>query len=164
MAPLKEHFQFGLVVGGSLYIIIFAIAVLIGLFSSLKLLLLSFFGGLLALIMGSLLPDLDAPRSPVHDSLLVFLGSILTVIVQRLNPSYLPLLLVPLVSVWADRNYLPAHRGLVHSVGGAILFGFLLSAALYVFVTTNVRFCFWCGFSLTTGCLLHLKKDGWIRL
>lgn len=160
MALLKEHFKFGLMAGGGLYLLLFGAALYVGIFSTLSITVIVFVGGLVAVLVGSLLPDMDAPRSPVHDSLLVLFGSIIAVIVQRLNSSYLPLLLVPIFSVWVDRNYLPSHRGFIHTIEAGVLFGFLLSVGLYAFVTTNLLFCIWCGSFLTLGHGIHLVKDG----
>lgn len=91
--------------------------------------------------------------------MLVFFGSIMAVIVQRLNSSYLPLLLVPVLSVWVDRKYLPDHRGFIHTLEAGVVFGILLSLGLYAFVTTNIIFCLWCDSFLTLGHGIHLVKD-----
>lgn len=163
MALLKEHFLFGVRVGGLLHLGLFLIAAYFGLFSGLKWIVLSFFGGFVAVVVGSILPDMDAPRSPIHDTMLVSFGSIVTIFVEKLSVTYLPLLLVPLFSVWLDRNHLPSHRGFIHSIEAGILFGFLLFVGLYVFVTTNILFCLWCGGFLSLGDGMHLLKDNQLR-
>lgn len=43
----------------------------------------------------SILPDVDAPRSPVHDTMLVFLGILVTIIMQRFGFISLVLLVTP---------------------------------------------------------------------
>jgi membrane-bound metal-dependent hydrolase YbcI (DUF457 family) len=164
MALLKEHFEFGLIAGGILYIILFAIASYFHLFGSFYIWLISFIVGFVAMVAGSMLPDLDAPRSPVHDNLLVFVGILIAMVIQGFGPTTLAVLLAPPLSVYLDRNHLPSHRGFVHTIGAAILFGMILAGSLYFFLTKIIVFCLWCGFSSALGHLLHLTKDGQIRL
>ena len=160
MPLLGEHFRFGVIVGGLVYGVAFALAFYAGLFPDFYTLLISFIFGFIALVIGSLLPDMDAPRSPVHDTLLVFFGGLATTIGQHLISTPLAILAASFLTVWADRNYLPSHRGFIHSFGAALMFGLLFSVTLYIFVTKNIVFCLWCGFSLMVGHLLHLRKDG----
>lgn len=158
MALLREHFEFGLIAGGILYIILFAIASYFHLFGNFYIWLISFIVGFIAMIAGSLLPDMDAPRSPVHDTIFAFFTILLAVVMQPFM-GYMSLIISPFVSVFVDRNYLPAHRGFIHTVEAGILFGTLVSGSLYFLLVKNLALCLWCGFSLSLGHLLHLTKD-----
>ena len=163
MALLREHFRFGVIAGGLVYGVVFAFAFYAGLFSDFHTLLVSFILGFIALVVGSLLPDMDAPRPSIHDTLLVFFGSLITIIMQRFGFTPVALLTAPLLSVWIDRNYLPPHRGFIHTVRAGVIFGILLSAVLYAFLIKNLFLCMWSGFCLALGHLVHLAKDKWIR-
>ncbi len=68
MALLKEHFRFGVFPGIPLYLVLFALALRFGLSTGFSVTVDAFAVGLLALLAGSVLPDLDSPRSPVHDT------------------------------------------------------------------------------------------------
>jgi hypothetical protein len=164
MALLREYFRFGLVIGGIAYILIFAAASYFHLFGNSYTWLVSFILGFIAMVAGSMLPDLDAPRSPVHDNLLVFVGILIAMVVQGLGPAVLAVLVAPPLSVYLDRNHLPGHRGAIHTVWAGAVFGLLLSGGLYLFIVKNIIICLWSGFSLALGHILHLVKDGWIRL
>jgi uncharacterized protein (DUF58 family) len=121
MALLKEHFEFGLIVGGLAYVIIFAIASYLRIFGNFYIWLISFVLGFIAMLVGSMLPDLDAPRSPVHDNLLVFVGILIAMVIQGFGPAVLAVLVAPPLSVYLDRNHLPGHRGVIHTAwAGAI--------------------------------------------
>ncbi len=159
MALLREHFQFGVIAGVPLYMVLFATASYFHLFQDSYILLLSFISGLIAIVAGSLIPDMDSARSPVHDSMLVFFGGLVLGIMQKFSPFYLVLPAASLFSVWVDRNYLPSHRGFIHTVGGGIVLGIFLTGLLYIFVTTSKRFDLWVGFCLVLGHILHLLRD-----
>ncbi|MGH9921519.1 MAG: metal-dependent hydrolase [Nitrososphaerales archaeon] len=164
MALLREHFRFGVAVGVPLYIALFAIGSYLGLFGNFHTLLFSFILGFIALLTGSILPDMDAPRSPVHDTLLVLFGGLTTLLIQKAGFTPLTLVVAPLFSVWVDRNYLPSHRGFIHTPEAGILFGLLLSLSLYFLLSKNLLLCIWAGVWLTLGHQLHLIKDMRIRI
>ena len=164
MALLREHFFFGLTMGGIAYLVLFAIAFYFHVFQGFWTLLLSLVFGFLFMVFGSVLPDMDAPRSPVHDVLIVFFGSLASLIFRQLVPMPLILSIVQFLTVWADRNYLPSHRTTIHTIEATFIFALLLAGAIYFSIIKNPVFSLWCGFSLAVGHLLHLAKDGWIRM
>lgn len=131
MALLKEHLEFGLIGGGVIYVVLFAVASYLHLFGNFHDLLISFILGFVAMLTGSLLPDLDAPRSPVHDNLLVFVGILIAMVIQGFGPAVFAVLLAPPLSVYLDRNHLPGHRGAIHTVWAGVVFGLLLCTGLY---------------------------------
>ncbi len=159
MALLKEHFRFGFIFGGVAYIIVFAVASYLRLFENSYTWLISFIVGFVAMVAGSMLPDLDAPRSPVHDNLLVFVGILIAMVIQGFGPAIFAVLLAPPLSVYLDRNHLPGHRGAIHTVWAGAAFGLLLSGGLYLLIIKNIVVCIWTGFGLAVGYCLHLLKD-----
>lgn len=110
-----------------------------------------------------MLPDLDAPRSPVHDNLLVFVGILIAMAIQGFGPAVLAVVVAPPLSVYLDRNHLPGHRGVIHTVWAGAVFGLLLSVGLDLFIIKNIGVCLWSGFSLFLGHIVHLAKDNWVR-
>ncbi len=159
MALLREHFFFGLTVGGVIYLVLFAIAFYFHVFQGFWALLISLVLGFLFMVVGSLLPDMDAPRSPVHDVLMVFFGSLMSLIFRQLVLLPLVMSVVPILTVWADRNYMPGHRTTIHTIEAAFLFGLMVTGGIYFFIWINIVFALWCGFSLAVGHLIHLVKD-----
>ncbi len=105
----KEHASFGIFPGIPVYVVLFFLAFRFGLFSGLSMTVATFAVGLSALLIGSILPDLESPRSPVHDTFLVLLGAFVTVFMQNAGFPVLALLIALPLKVWADRNYPPSH-------------------------------------------------------
>jgi hypothetical protein len=139
-----------------------AIATYFHLFGNFYIWLISFIVGFVAMVAGSILPDLDAPRSPVHDNLLVFVGILIAMVIQGFGPAMLAILVAPQLSVYLDRNHLPRHRGFVHTIrAGLILDG--IGGLLMQILFHNIWLSVWTLSSLFLGHCIHLVKDSWIR-
>lgn len=162
---LKGHFWFGVKNGGALYAVSLPIVAYFGLFSEMGLPMsfLAIMCGVIAVVLGSLLPDMDAPRSPIHDGMFAFfsilVGSLIIFGGLKIHPYLFVLLPIgPALIVYVDRKYLPGHRGIIHTPEAGAVEGGILAITLII-ITGNGVFGLWVGFWLAVGHSIHLLAD-----
>lgn len=116
--------------------------------------------GSTALLIGSDLPDTDARSSPIHEAFTlalppaIFWGSI-----YSLGFSYAWAFLLTIASIVLFFEFLPSHRGIIHSVKTGVLFGSRLMLVCYL-LGVEIRLSFGLGASLLAGFVLRLFLDG----
>ncbi len=129
--------------------------------------------GSVALVLGSMMPDIDHPKSKIRQSLriLLFLVVLFFVLLllntetaTNLLKGYtdIPILAAAIVSLFVaifivfliDR-FIPPHRGPVHRISAAIVYA-VLCTIIAVFVNANI---FVTAFAGLIGYLSHLVGD-----
>lgn len=119
--------------------------------------------GVIALIVGSDLPDIDARKAPIHDLFLITTFGVVYVasaILGGLRP--FPALTLASVSVVVFKKKMPGHRGFMHTIRASMLFGLSLSVISFC-LGASLVLAAWVGLSLFAGCVLHLVMDGHLK-
>ena len=96
--------------------------------------------GIIALMVGSELPDIDLRNSHIHRMLLI------------LFPQFI-----------VFRKLMPRHRKSIHTVKCGAMFGLML-ASIYLLTGVEITLSFWLGVSLFLGVIVHLAEDKYLKI
>lgn len=91
--------------------------------------------GVIALTVGSELPDIDLKNSHIHRMFLI--------------------LFPPLIAL---RKLMPGHRKFIHTIKCGAMFGLML-ASICLLAGVEIKLSFWLGVFLFLGIIVHLMKD-----
>ncbi|AEC51646.1 hypothetical protein PNA2_0731 [Pyrococcus sp. NA2] len=125
-------------------------------------------------VLGSDLPDIDHPDSIIHRGVKpifsIIVGSTVALRTQHIFPSYQPIFSWALGGVSAFISWfifsalMPRHRGIVHSVFSALVYGFLSFIAVKYGIKIGTQGALVVALAAFSGYMLHLMLDRSVKL
>ncbi len=118
-----------------------------------------------ALVVGSDLPDIDAKSAPIHKLYLVLVpGSVILIFLGPVGFSLRWASIAAALSLLAFLRLMPPHRRFIRTIRAGLMMAGVLAGLLVVLVGFPGKIGLWTGLSLFLGHVIHLWKDGWVRI